>query len=111
MGSACGVVPRTEPQTRIRGQRRTPAPCQNFVMVAPTKTRTLQQLLQEVTPDRKLLVLGPGPEKLQDSRFSIGEVGDNYVAIKLLGEELLIIPFSSIITVKAERTQVTIRLR
>jgi hypothetical protein len=80
-------------------------------MVAPPKTRTLQQLLQEATPDRKLLVLGPGPEKLQDSRFAISEIGENYVSIKLLGEEQLVIPFSSIVSVKAERTQVTIRLR
>lgn len=80
-------------------------------MVAPTKPRSLQQVLQESTPDRKLLILGPGPEKLQDSRYAVGEVGENYVAIRMLGDEQLIIPFSSIISVKAERTQVTIRIR
>jgi hypothetical protein len=80
-------------------------------MVAPTKPRSLQQVLQEATPDRKLLILGPGPEKLQDSRYAVGEVGENYLAIRMLGDEQLIIPFSSIISVKAERTQVTIRVR
>ncbi len=80
-------------------------------MATPQKARTLQALLQEATPDKKLLVLGPGPEKLQDSRFAINEIGEDYVAIKLLGEELLIVPFSSVVSVKAERTQVTIRVR
>lgn len=74
-------------------------------------SKTMQQLLQECTPDRKLLILGPGAEKLQDSRFAINEIGENYVAIKLLGDEQMIIPFSSLIMVKAERTQVTLRLR
>ena len=80
-------------------------------MVSPTKARSLQQGLHEATPDRKLLILGPGPEKLQDSRYTIGDVGENYLAIKMLGDEQLIIPFSSIISVRAERTQVTIRVR
>ena len=80
-------------------------------MVTPTKARSLQKVLLEATPDRKLLILGPGPEKLQDSRYTIGDVGENYLAIKMLGDEQLIIPFSSIVSVRAERTQVTIRVR
>jgi hypothetical protein len=81
---------------------------------APQKTppaRTLMNVLAEQTADKKLLVLGPGPEKLQDSRYSIGDVGADHVVIKLLGEEQLVLPFSSILSVKVERAQVTIRLR
>lgn len=81
-------------------------------MATPTpKSKSMQQLLQECTPDRKLLILGPGAEKLQDSRFTIAEIGENFVAVRLLGDEMMIIPFSSLIMVRAERTQVTLRLR
>ena len=83
-------------------------------MVAPApspKARTLQHVLQDATPDRKLLILGPGAEKMQDSRFSIAEIGTDFVSVRMLGDEQLLIPFSSITTVKAERTQVTIRIR
>lgn len=73
--------------------------------------RTLTNVLAEQTVDKKLLVLGPGAEKLQDSRFGIGEVGADHVVIKLLGEEQLVLPFSSILSVKVDRTQITIRVR
>jgi hypothetical protein len=73
--------------------------------------RTLTQVLTEQTVDKKLLILGPGQEKLQDSRYSVGDAGADHVVIKLLGEEQLILPFSSILSVKVDRTQVTIRLR
>lgn len=78
---------------------------------SPSKSKTLQQVLQECTPERKLLIVGPGPEKLQDSRFSIAEIGENYLTVRLLGDEQLIVPFSSLVSVRAERTQVTLRLR
>ncbi len=80
-------------------------------MAAPPKPRSLQAVLQEATPDRKLLIVGPGNEKLQDSRFAIADIGDDYIAIRLLGDELMVIPFSSLVHVRAERTQVTLRLR
>jgi hypothetical protein len=73
--------------------------------------KTLQQVLSDQTADRKLLILGPGPEKLQDSRYSIAEAGADHVVIKLLGEEQLVIPYASILTVKIDRGQVTLRLR
>lgn len=75
------------------------------------KIRTMQQVLQDSTPDRKLLILGPGNEKLQDSRYQIAEIGADYIAIRLLGEDHLVVPFSSLVSVRAERTQVTIRIR
>ncbi len=83
-------------------------------MVAPSsspKARTLQAVLQDATPDRKLLILGPGAEKIQDSRFTIAEIGADFISVRLLGDEHLLIPFSSVTTIKAERTQVTIRIR
>jgi hypothetical protein len=88
---------------------RSPAPAPAAAKAPPV--RTLQHVLVEQTADKKLLVLGPGPEKLQDSRYAIGDVGADHVVIKLLGEEQLILPFSSILSVKVDRTQVTIRLR
>jgi hypothetical protein len=86
------------------------APSASAAPKAPP-ARTLMNVLAEQTADKKLLVLGPGPEKLQDSRYGIGEVGADHVVIKLLGEELLVLPFSSILSVKVDRTQVTIRVR
>ena len=78
---------------------------------AKVVVRTLQQVFLDAGADKKLLSLGPGPEKIQDSRFSVGEAHADHVIIKLLGEEQLIIPYSSILTVKLERSQITIRLR
>lgn len=75
------------------------------------KPRTLQDVFSDGMSEKKLLILGPGPEKLQDSRVGIGEAHADHVVIKLLGEEQLIIPYSTILTVKVDRTQVTIRLR
>jgi len=61
--------------------------------------------------ERKLILLGPGNTKLQDSRFTVQEAGVDHVVIKLLGEEHLIIPFSSITSLKVERQQLTITYR
>jgi len=76
-----------------------------------SKVRTLQQILVDATPDRKLIIIGPGAEKMQDSRYSVAEVGADFISVKMLGDEHLLIPFSSVTTIKAERTQVTIKLR
>ena len=81
---------------------------------APAKApppRTLMQVFTEQTVDKKLLIVGPGPEKLQDSRYAVGEAGADHVVIKLLGDEQLVLPYSSILSIKVDRTQVTIRLR
>ncbi len=72
----------------------------------------MQDVLTDSVADKKLLIQGPGPgEKLQDSRITVGEAHADHVVIKLLGEEQLIIPYSTILTVKIERGQITIRLR
>lgn len=76
------------------------------------KPRTLQDVFTDNAAEKKLLIMGPGPaEKLQDSRFGIGEAHVDHVVIKLLGEEQLIIPYSTVLTVKVDRSQITIRLR
>lgn len=79
---------------------------------AKPKVKTLQDVFSDGVSDKKLLIQGPGPaEKLQDSRIAIGEAHSDHVVIKLLGEEQLIIPYSTVLTVKIDRTQITIRLR
>lgn len=75
------------------------------------QVRTLQQMFSDSVADKKLLITGPGPEKLQDSRFAVGDAHADHVVIKLLGDEQLIIPYSTILTVKLDRTSITIRLR
>ena len=75
----------------------------------PTTKKTLQNVFAEMG-DRKIILMN-GPQKAQDSRFAIAEVGIDHVAIKLLGEEALILSFSAITSVKVERAQVTISYR
>lgn len=76
----------------------------------PLSKKTLQNAFAEMG-DRKLILMGPGNSKLQDSRFAIQESGTDHVVIKLLGEEVLVIPFSSITSLKVERQQLTITYR
>jgi hypothetical protein len=80
---------------------------------ARAKPKTLADVLSaDGIGEKKLLITGPGPtEKLQDARIGIGEAHADHVVIKLLGEEQLVIPYSTILTVKIDRTQITIRLR
>lgn len=88
------------------------APAPNGPPAKKEKPKTLQDVFSDGVADKKLLIQGPGPtEKLQDSRIGIGEAHADHVVIKLLGEEQLIIPYSTILTVKIERGQITIRLR
>lgn len=72
--------------------------------------KTLQNIFAEMG-ERKLILLGPGNTKLQDSRFAIQDAGTDHVVVKLLGEEVLVIPFSSITSLKVERQQLTISYR
>lgn len=76
----------------------------------PQSKKSLQALFAELG-DKKLIIVGPGNMKLQDSRFAVQEVGLDHVIIKLLGEEQLVIPFSSITSLKLERQQVTVTYR
>lgn len=76
----------------------------------PSSKKTLQNLFAE-PGERKLVLLGPNNSKLQDSRFSIAEAALDHVAIKLLGDEHLILPYASIADIKLERQVMTIRYR
>jgi hypothetical protein len=73
----------------------------------PTTKKTLQSFFQEIG-DKKLVLQGPDNLKM-DSRYQVAEVAPDYVAIKLLGEDMLVLPFGAITSIRIERTQVTIR--
>jgi hypothetical protein len=81
-----------------------------MVDAKPVSKKTLQNVFAEAG-ERKLILMGPGNSKLQDSRFTIQEAALDHVIIKLLGEEHLVIPFSSITSIKVERQQLTISYR
>jgi hypothetical protein len=76
----------------------------------PTSKKTLQNIFAE-SGERKLVLLGPNNQKLQDSRFAIADAAADHVVIKLLGEEQLVIPYASVADVKLERQVMTIRYR
>ena len=75
----------------------------------PTTKKTLQNVFADIG-DRKLILVS-GAQKMQDSRFLVQEAGADHVVIKMLGEELLVIPFSAITSLKLERSQLTINYR
>lgn len=75
----------------------------------PTSKKTMQNVFAEIG-DRKLILVS-GTQKLQDSRYLVQEAGLDHVVIKMLGEELLVIPFSAITSLKLERQQLTIHYR
>lgn len=76
----------------------------------PLSKRSLQSVFAELG-DKKLIIVGPGNVKLQDSRFALLDTGVDHVVIRLLGEEQLVIPFAAITSLKLERQQVTITYR
>ena len=75
----------------------------------PTTKKTLQNVFADIG-DRKLILVC-GAQKSQDSRYLVQEAGADHVVIKMLGEELLVIPFSAITSLKLERSQLTINYR
>jgi hypothetical protein len=75
----------------------------------PTTKKMLQNVFAEAGERKLILVCGA--HKLQDSRFLVLEANVDHVVIKMLGEELLVIPFASIGSVKLERQQLTINYR
>lgn len=72
----------------------------------PTSKKTLQNVFADIG-DRKLILVS-GAQKLQDSRFAVLEAALDHVVIKMLGEDVLVLPFSSITSLKLERSQLTI---
>ena len=75
--------------------------------IKPATKKTLQGFFQDVG-DRKLVFHGPDNLKM-DSRYQVLEVAPDHVMFKLLGEDVLLIPFKSITSIRLGRTQVTIR--
>ena len=76
----------------------------------PSSKKTLQNVFAE-SGERKLVLLGPNNSKLQDSRFTIADAALDHVAIKMLGDEVLVLPYACICEVKLERQVLTIRYR
>lgn len=87
-----------------------PFACVGAAMDAKTTTKkTLQNVFAEIGERKLILVCGA--QKLQDSRYLVLEAGVDHVVIKMLGEELLVIPFASITSLKLERQQLTVTYR
>lgn len=76
---------------------------------ATTTKRSLANIFLEVG-DRKLVFQGPDNLR-QDSRYAVTEVAADHVVFKLLGEETMVLPFTSILSLKLERQALTIRYR
>ena len=76
----------------------------------PSSKKTLQNVFAE-SGERKLVLLGPSNSKLQDSRYTIADAALDHVVIKMLGEEVLVLPYASITELKIERQVLTIRYR
>jgi len=75
----------------------------------PTSKKTMQNAFAEMG-DRKIVLIS-GTNKLQDSRYAVADAALDHVVIKMLGEDVLVIPYSSITSMKIERQQVTISYR
>ena len=73
--------------------------------------RTLMSVFEEsVQVDRKLNF--DGPDKLRpDSRYAIEEIAADHVVFRLIGDEVLVIPYSAIIALKVAPTALTVRYR
>jgi hypothetical protein len=85
-----------------------PAPGEVKAQASTTK-KTLANVFLDVG-ERKLIFQGPDNLR-QDSRYAVTEVAADHVVFKLLGDELFVLPFTSIMSVKVERQTMTIRYR
>jgi hypothetical protein len=79
------------------------------VDLKPTSKKTMQNAFAEMG-DRKIVLIS-GATKVQDSRYAIADAAIDHVVIKMLGEDVLVIPYASITSMKIERQQVTISYR
>jgi len=84
-----------------------PAPPQKPAAAAPK--RTLATVFEEsVQVDRKLTIHGPDQIR-PDSRYKITEIHADHVVIQLLGDDLLVLPYTSISSLRVQATGLTIR--
>lgn len=76
---------------------------------ATTGKRSLKQIFEEsLQLERKLTF--QGPDNLRpDSRYAIVEVNDDHAVFRLLGDDMLVIPYGSITSLRVAATQLTIR--
>lgn len=71
--------------------------------------RSLLHVLQEASANDRKLVF-QGPDNLRpDSRYAIVEIASDHVVFQLVGDEKLIIPFTSIQALRLSTSQLTIR--
>ena len=71
--------------------------------------RSLLQVLQEASANEKKLVF-QGPDNLRpDSRYAIIDIASDHVVFQLVGDEKLVIPFTSIHALRISTTQLIIR--
>ncbi|MFZ9887071.1 MAG: hypothetical protein ACO3JL_06180 [Myxococcota bacterium] len=71
--------------------------------------RTLRHLFEEsMQQERKLLFHGPDNIR-PDSRYAIVEAQEDHVVFRLLGDDLLVIPYASITSLRVSMGQVVIR--
>lgn len=73
--------------------------------------RTIKQIFEEsLQLERKLTF--HGPDNLRpDSRYAIVEVHEDHAVFRLLGDDLLVVPYASITSLRVAATQLTIRYR
>lgn len=77
----------------------------------PTSTpkRTIATVFEEsVQVDRKLTIQGPDQIR-PDSRYKITEVHADHVVIQLLGDDLLVLPYTAISSLRVQATGLVIR--
>ena len=73
--------------------------------------RTIQQVLEEsANVSRKLSFKGPDPIR-PDSRYQIAEIAADHVVFQLLGDDLLVVPYASISSLRVQPTALTVNYR
>ena len=73
--------------------------------------RTMVRIFEEcMTTERKLSFQGPDNIRA-DSRYAISEIGGDYVIFQLLGDDQLVVPFSSISSLRVTPTALSVRYR
>ena len=71
--------------------------------------RTLKQVFHEAAASEKKLTFQGGDNLRPDSRYAIGEISEDHVSFKLLGDEVLIVPYSSIASLRVGPTSLGVR--
>ncbi len=73
--------------------------------------RTLKQVFHEAASSEKKLAFQGGDNLRPDSRYAIGEISEDHVTFRLLGDELLIVPYTAIASLRVGTTSLTIRYK